>query len=98
MKCIILHEFLKHMPSKASVCKEFVGFRNAYRRYERGGRHQISNFSQIQKSPNHPGGGGGGARKLWTISTFCDIFSLGPFPDVPSMMWCGVCREYKTCR
>ena len=24
----------------------------------RGGSHQISNFSQIQKSPKHPGGGG----------------------------------------
>ena len=23
-----------------------------------GGGHQISNFSQIQKSPKHPGGGG----------------------------------------
>ena len=41
---------------------------------------QISNFSQIQKSPNHGGGGGGGSRKLWTFSTFCDIFFFDGSP------------------
>ena len=30
----------------------------------RGGSHRISNFSQIQKSPKLPRGGGGGAKKI----------------------------------
>ena len=39
-------------------------------------QNKISNFSQIQKSPNYPGRGRG-SRKLWTFPTFWDIF--GPF-------------------
>ena len=51
----------------------------------RGG-NQISTFSQIQKSPNHPRGGGGG-RKLWTFSTFLTFFnSIGP------LSYCHKCR------
>ena len=33
-------------------------------------------FPKFKKSPNHPRGGGGGSRKLWTFSTFWDIFFL----------------------
>ena len=40
----------------------------------RGGDHHISNFSQIQKSPKHPGGGGGGVKKIVDFFHFCDIF------------------------
>ena len=51
----------------------------------RGG-HQISNFSQIQKSPNHPGGGGGGQETYGLFPLFVTFFnleaSLSPFQKV----------------
>ena len=43
---------------------------------------QISNFSQIQKSSNCQGGG---SRKLWTFSTFWEIFYLGLSPKLSYM-------------
>ena len=39
-----------------------------------GGGHQMSNFPNIEKSPNHWGKGGGRSRKIWTFSTVCDFF------------------------
>ena len=44
-----------------------------------GGVHRKSIFSQIQKSPKYPRGGGG-SRKLWTFSTNYGIFYFEPSP------------------
>ena len=41
--------------------------------WSRGWGHRKSFVSQIQNSPNYPGGG---SRKLWTFYTICDIFFL----------------------
>ena len=40
----------------------------------RGGGHQISIFSQIQKSPNHPRGGGGGQENCGLFPLFGTFF------------------------
>ena len=49
-------------------------------RYKGGGR-QISNFSQIQKSPNHPGGEGGGAKKIVDFFHFLGHFLSRRLPS-----------------
>ena len=42
---------------------------------------EVSYSIRSIKSPNHPGGGGDPPRKLWTFSTFCNIFFFfGGFP------------------
>ena len=53
---------------KISPISNFSQIRN------KGGGHQISNSSQIQKSPKHPAGGGRGQENYGLFSTFCNNF------------------------
>ena len=41
---------------------------------KRGGDARFSDFSQIQKSPNHPRGGGGGVKKIVDFFHFLGHF------------------------